>query len=470
MSKRLLYSAAFTVLTVWLGFFTRRSDFGPFIGAYGLMFGLYALLIFKEKPEGADRRWYLGLGIALRIILLFGMPMFSDDYFRFLWDGRLLAQGIHPFAHPPEYYMAQPVLPAGLSGELYARLNSPQYYTVYPPVCQAVFALAGCLFPFGDQASVVVIKLFLLGCEVATIVSLTPRPPLQRGGGDRPRVVIASPSPKERGPGGEALGLASLAYALNPLVLLEIVGNLHFEGAMICFLIIGLKALERNRLGAGAFWWALATASKLLPPLFLPVIWRWLGWRRGLRFVLLFGAITLALFLPLLQPEVLANMGSSLNLYFRQFEFNASVYYLAKFSGNQFSKWETGRLVGPALSVLTILAVMALAIWRTAKNRKRERLYETLTLASAIYLFDATTVHPWYVIVPLVLSLGTRWRFAIVWSGMAALSYSHYEGGLFQEKWGLIALEYGVVWCFLLADLCRINPLNLLRRSSLPGF
>ncbi|HNM25046.1 MAG TPA: hypothetical protein PKL15_06430 [Saprospiraceae bacterium] len=463
MTKRLLYSSAFAALTVWLGFFARRSDFGPFIGAYGLLFGLYALLVFKEKPGGADLRWYLGLGIALRIALLFSLPNLSDDYYRFLWDGRLLAQGIHPFAHPPEYYMARPELPAGLSRDLYNHLNSPQYYTVYPLVCQAVFALAGWLFPFSDRGAVLIIKLFLLACEIATIAGFGSRP-LLRGSGGEGLLSAAGPS------WGDRVGEASLLYALNPLILLEIVGNLHFEGAMICFLLAGLNALHRRRLAAGAVWWALATASKLLPPLFLPVLWRWLGWRRGLKFALLFGAISIGMFLPLLQPEVLGNMGSSLRLYFRQFEFNASVYYLAKFWANRYSDWETGRLVGPALGALTLLAVVALAVWRTPKGGKQVRLYEALTLASAIYLFDATTVHPWYVSVPLALSLGTRWRFAIVWSGLAALSYSHYQGGFYQEKWGLIGLEYGVVWVVLIADLCCVSPWNFLRRSNLPCF
>ncbi len=436
-------------LTIWLGYFAERSDFVPFIGAYGLFFGLYALLVLWIKPTGAELRWYVGLGIALRVALVFSLPNFSDDYHRFLWDGRLLAQGINPFSHPPDYFMEHPGLATGLTPELFSRLNSPHYFTVYPPVCQAVFALAGWLFPANDRAGVVVMKLFLLGCEVGTIGVL--------------------------GAIGKSLGIHSdagptLLYALNPLILLEIMGNCHFEGAMICFLLVGMAALQRGHLVTGALGWALATAAKLLPPLFLPLVWRWLGWRRGFVFVLIFSGITAALFAPMLQPEVLANMSSSLGLYFRQFEFNASLYYLVKSAGRFFTEREIGRMVGPVLGLLTGVAVLGLALFRLRWNAPMPRLAEAMTLASGIYLFDATTVHPWYAAVPFALSLGTGWRWPLLWSGLAALSYSHYAEGRFQENFGLIAVEYSALWAFLLWEILR--PLSLSNsppRNNPPG-
>ncbi|MCC7505592.1 MAG: hypothetical protein IT259_09830, partial [Saprospiraceae bacterium] len=100
-TKRLCYSGAMLGLTIWLGYFARRDVFGSFIGAYGLFFGLYALLVFREKPSGSDALWYRNLGIMLRVVLLFSLPNLSDDSVRFIWDGRLLAQGINPVLHPP---------------------------------------------------------------------------------------------------------------------------------------------------------------------------------------------------------------------------------------------------------------------------------------------------------------------------------------------------------------------------------
>jgi hypothetical protein len=214
-------------------------------------------------------------------------------------------------------------------------------------------------------------------------------------------------------------------------------------------------ALQRGRLVSSAVWWALSTAAKLLPPLLLPLVWRQLGWRKGSYFLLIFSAISLALFSPMLQPEVMVNMSSSLRLYFRQFEFNASVYYLVKWVAHLFTENETGRTVGPALGLLTGGLVLLLSGFRVRKQASSRQLAEAMTLAAGIYLFDATTVHPWYVTVPFALSLGTRWRWPLLWSGLAALSYSHYSGGGFRENYGWIAVEYGLVWALALWEIFR---------------
>ena len=77
-------------------------------------------------------------------------------------------------------------------------------------------------------------------------------------------------------------------------------------------------------------------------------------------------------------------------------------------------------------------------------------LSHAIFFALLLQLFLSATVHPWYATVPIALGLLTRWRFPIVWSGLAALSYSHYAGGLFQENYWLIALEYSTLWLFIL--------------------
>ncbi|MDX1783793.1 MAG: mannosyltransferase, partial [Aequorivita vladivostokensis] len=56
-----------------------------------------------------------------------------------------------------------------------------------------------------------------------------------------------------------------------------------------------------------------------------------------------------------------------------------------------------------------------------------------------------TTVHPWYVATPLLLSVFTKYKFPIFWSFMVMLSYSAYGENGFDEKLWLVAMEYIVV-------------------------
>ncbi len=426
-------------LTVYLGFWVERSQTLLLLSAYGLFFAGYTWVLLRSSRD--DRNFYVGIGIALRVVLLFSIPNLSDDFYRFLWDGRLAAQGIHPFAHPPAFFMENATALRGITPELFQKLNSPEYHTVYPPVCQAVFWLAAKLFPESIAGGVFILKLFLFVCELGTLAVLAKF-------GEKSALPEKSPFPHN---------LVVVAYALNPLILLEITGNCHFEGAMLFFLLAGIFALARRQITLAALFWALATASKLLPLLFLPIVWTHLGWRAGLRFVTLFAVFCAALFWPLLDLEVLTNMAGSLNLYFQQFAFNASAYYVLCEVVQVFAPptLDVGRTLGPILGIVVFVGVLVLAFWK--RKQTTQVFHQNLLLASTLYLALATTVHPWYIALPFGLGLLTSWRFSLVWTGAAFLSYSHYSGGDFQENYGLIVLEYGLVLWAVWQDWTRVG-------------
>lgn len=420
-------SLLFATLTVYLGYFAQRTEFETFIAAYALFFALYAWVGFARQPISLG--WWLALGLVLRVILLFSLPAFSDDYLRFLWDGRLSVAGYHPFLHPPRYFIDQQILPPGIGPELFQRLNSPDYYTVYPPVCQAVFAVSGYLAPQQEWLGAFILKLFLLFFETGVIWLLWKKWPATN--------EKRTPHP-------------ALLYALNPLILLEMMGNSHFEGAMIFFLIASMLQLQHGKIAPSAVLAALATAVKLLPLMFLPLVWRYLGWRKGWRFMVVFGISSLLLFSPLL--AVLPNMLESIDLYFRQFQFNASVYYIIREIGYLHIGWDIGEQSGPWLGVATLSGVLLIAVLFNPTD-KNSRLAAAMLFSLLIYLSFAAVVQPWYVCVPFAISLLTRWRFAVLWTGLVALSYSHYDDGRVLENYKLIALEYAILWGFLLWEL-----------------
>lgn len=429
----MIFGALLLFLTVYLGYWVERAQTLPLLSAYCVFFAVYVWVLHRSSRD--DRKFYAGLGIALRVVLLFSIPNLSDDFYRFLWDGRLAAQGIHPFAHPPAFFMENATTLRGITPVLFQKLNSPEYHTVYPPVCQAVFWLAVKLSPESIAGGVFILKFFLFACELGTLAVLA------KFGEEKALPLVRVGYTPGQLPDNQPV----VAYALNPLILLEITGNCHFEGAMLCFLLAGILALARRRIAWAALFWALATASKLLPLLFLPIVWTHLGWRAGFRFMALFAVFCVALFLPLLDPDVLTNMVGSLNLYFRQFAFNAGGYYVLRAIGKVFAPptVDVGRTLGPILAAFVLIGVLVLAFWK--RKNTIQVFHQKLLLASTLYLALATTVHPWYIAVPLGLGLLTSWRFPLVWTGAAFLSYSHYAAGGFQENYGLIALEYGLV-------------------------
>ncbi|NBC06624.1 MAG: hypothetical protein GVY26_05470, partial [Bacteroidetes bacterium] len=316
-----------------------QSDFVFLLATYAVAFGAYLYLL------KCGRQWPLSylllLAVVARLLAVPAWPQLSDDIYRFVWDGRLLVQAWNPFEHLPSYYLSLDAPPAGITPDLYEKLNSPEYFTVYPPVAQAVFALGAWIFPNSLWGHALVVKLFLLACSFGTIFLLPKM--MQRLGLPQHRAAI---------------------YLLNPLVIVEIIGNLHFEGAMVFFLLLAFWWLSAGKWPWSALAMSLSVAAKLLPLIFLPFFVKLLGWRRSLAYFAIVGVSLLLLFAPLLSEAFLAGFSSSLDLYFRRFEFNASVYYLLRWVGYQVTGYNEIALIGPALALCTFVGIVLAAAFQ----------------------------------------------------------------------------------------------------------
>lgn len=489
---------------IYLGYGVDRTDFWSLIGAFLLAFGGYFALVYRA--DSGRLLWLIGLGIALRVALAFGFPLLSDDVYRFIWDGRLIMDGQNPFVELPAYYLEAGNEVPGLSPELFDRLNSPDYYTIYPPVAQGVFTLAVWGSPGSWYGAAVIMKLFLLACELGSLWLLlrlfSARTQGARFSFKKARSVVgkgkvfnnlsseSSPLSSAEGPGErEHMPRTNLLfYWLNPLIIVEIMGNLHFEGAMVFFLLLAYYLLQRSKLVAGAVAMAAAVASKLLPLMLLPLLVRRLwgtspqplsgtfrlrlngeglfsrnAWRfirvtlvsfiqSGKRFYLFsiaFGIACLLFFAPLLlSPGFLEGFQSSLELYQKKFEFNASLYYVARAIGYWQVGWNQIATIGPLLAQVSAAGILLLAL--LDKRQDWASLPEGWMWAFVLYLLCATTVHPWYLSVPIVLCCFTRWRFPLVWSFLIMLTYASYVTEPYGELLWLVGLEYVAVVGFAL--------------------
>jgi hypothetical protein len=141
--------------------------------------------------------------------------------------------------------------------------------------------------------------------------------------------------------------------------------------------------------------------------------------------------------------DLIENFGSSIDLYFRSFEFNASIYYLTREVGFWVVGYNVIQYIGPGLSLVTLLSVLAISLFR---SRLKWNVFQVICVGLSIYFLLATTVHPWYIITLVGLAPLCGWRFPLLWSGVAILSYSHYAGGGFEENYFLITIEYIVLF------------------------
>ncbi len=443
---------AFLLFIVLLAYLPQQGDFPLIAGLYGGAFLLYFWVVFAVEKEGdaeasfSFRQW-MWVAVLARVALLWGMPNLSDDIYRFIWDGRLGAQGLDVFAHLPTWYMQPGHEVPGLTRELFERLNSPEYFTIYPPVAQAVFRLAAWLFPESIWGSTLVLRIFLLWCELGSLYLL-------------PRILQRLKLPPSR----------SLLYALNPLVIVEITGNLHFEGAMIFFFLLFVWLWLAGRHGLSAAAMSLSIGAKLLPLMFLPLLAArmrervfWLSPNAGARgpvframlWFLMLGGFLLILFYPFWGPFFATHFGESLDLYFRRFEFNASVYYVLRWLRYLQLGYNDIHRLGPLLGVAVALGILGMALWslrrRFASMEEGMLFFLRQSLwAFVLYLVLATIVHPWYLSMPVLLAVFSRRSFPLWWSYAITWTYINYSypGGYHENLW-VVALEYGSVLAVL---------------------
>jgi len=228
---------------------------------------------------------------------------------------------------------------------------------------------------------------------------------------------------------------------------------------MIFFLLLAIWLLVKQKHVFSAIAFALSIVSKLLPLMFLPFLIRRLGWKKVIVYFLILGLSLLICFSPLLNPTFITNFGNSLDLYFQKFEFNASVYYVLRWIGTQIWGYNLIQTIGPLLG-LTVLSTICLRALRE-KNLDYKSLVTAFLFAISIYLFLATTIHPWYVAMPLVLCTFTHFRFPVIWSGMIMLTYINYSYSTYFENLWIVGLEYLVVMAFLIWEIKSTRRMSL---------
>lgn len=411
---------------VGLGYFTNRANFPQLLGLFILAFGIY----FYAIRQNLNLKTGLLAALAFRLMLLFSWPALSDDYFRFIWDGSLVAAGLNPYLKLPSQFLPDINQIDGLTAGLYQNLNSPDYFSVYPPVCQFIFAVSTIISQEDNFTAVLVMRGILMLADLGNIFLIVTL--LQRF--QKPARLV-------------------LLYALNPLVIVELTGNLHFESLMILLTLAGLYYLIRQKIISAGVLFALAIGVKFLPLIFMPFILFKVGWRTFIPFAASIGITLLILFIPFVSTEFFLNLGQSLNLYFQKFEFNASIYYLLRGLGFAYYGYNNIADFGPLLSVSTFAIIMVLA-YKTRKLSDN-RLPELFLAALSIHFFLATTVHPWYLTTLVAFTVFTPYRYTLMWSGAAVLSYATYQTKAYQENLLLTALEYTVVWLWLMVEIIQ---------------
>ncbi|MDH7447975.1 mannosyltransferase [Aquimarina sp. 2201CG14-23] len=410
------------------------------------MFGLWAALFFLSykiiQLNTTNTKFLAGIALGFRVIFLLAIPNLSQDFYRFVWDGRMLLEGINPYLSLPETWIAEGQIPIAQAQELYEGMGelNGSHYTNYPPISQFCYLIAGVFSSNSIVGFVIVLRLLIIIADIGTFFF-----------------------------GKKLLRLLNLPehnifwYILNPFIIIELTGNLHFEAVMIFFIIWSLYLLHKGYWYWAAIVLALSVSVKLIPLLFLPLFFQKFVSGKStsivsnivklIGFYSIIITTTIVLFAPFLSSAFISNFSRTIGLWFQNFEFNASIYYIIRWIGYQTIGWNIIGTVGKILPLVVIGILLLVTFFR--KNKSTTQLITVMVIGICSYYFLSTTVHPWYLAVPLALSIFTKYKFTIWWSFIIILSYTAYIHPDFKENLWFVALEYITVFGIFIFEVFR---------------
>ncbi|WP_019873905.1 glycosyltransferase 87 family protein [Sporichthya polymorpha] len=402
----------------------------------------------RSLPLRASLSATLAGGALLQVVAVGYSPTTTDDFWRYLWDGKVQAAGIDPYRYVPldpalahlrddELFPPDPRTPEqaaeatafgrtdvcttrGVSHDC-TWINRPHVRTIYPPVAEGGFLLLHVASP--DEHRVRTLQVTLGALAVAVTAALAWA--RQRAGRD-PR--------------------AAVWWAWCPVVWLEGANNAHIDVLGVLLLVGALGLLAGRRLVAGGALFGAAVAVKLVPVLLVPALLV----RRG--HVVL--AAAAAVFLAGYVPHVAA-VGTNVLGYLPG--------YLEEegYSGAQ--RFGAVRLLVPdaAAPAVAVAVGVAVAVWVWRRAQEHPSAADALTLAGVAFVLVGPS-QPWYgLLIVALVALADRPE----WLAIAAAAYPVYQAGNLGVD--NTAMQQ---WCYLTAAAAAaVGGAVRRRRGSAPA-
>jgi alpha-1,6-mannosyltransferase len=333
--------------------------------------------------------------VAFRIVLAVPPVNRDNDMIRYLWDGRVQTLGINPYAVRP----ADPEVAFTHTDET-RDMPSARARTPYPPAAQLFFR-----FIVSVHDSSRAMKLALIVCDLLTMVVLW-------------RWLLASRRSE----------WLLLAYAWNPLVVLEISHSGHIDALGALWILTAVFWLTRGRTALATVAFVLAVATKILPIVLAPLLWR----RIAIRDALIGAAFFVLLYLPFASgTDVLLGVQNVV----QHIRFNGPVFQSLARLGSP----ELAARIAVGLGLLT-------AVWCRWKLPVEHPGAWAWPMAVAI-LF-APVIYPWYLVYLMPFLIIRSTLPLIVWGCTSLMTYAVWEiartGGRWVVPPPILAAEYGI--------------------------
>ncbi|MFC2094319.1 glycosyltransferase 87 family protein [Bacteroidota bacterium] len=359
------------------------GDIAPYI-SFRMIIGLYFFIAVLNIKKIKNNNFWLGLIIAVglisRIILIPSQPVLEDDYYRYMWDGAVTANGYNPYVYSPEAAMdfTNGDVPEELhelaneSGKIVKNINHPHIRTIYPILSQIVFATAYFISPWEYWAWKVLLLLFDIALLLVLIKTL------------------------------QALKLPLLFvvfYWLNPIVIHEIFNGAHMDILAMLFVSLSLYLSIKNKTWFAVVALALAVGFKLWPLVLLPLLLRnyWQDKKLLLKFIGGFAGLVLIFFIPVLVSTLDDTLGFI--KYAGKWINNAAIYSMFQWLVQGIiSLLQIGVSCSACINrwgIFIIYMFICAIILRKSYQNNLQFFHKALLIVAVLYLISPTQF-PWY--------------------------------------------------------------------------
>uniref|UniRef100_A0A832G0X4 Uncharacterized protein n=1 Tax=Ignavibacterium album TaxID=591197 RepID=A0A832G0X4_9BACT len=421
MRKLILQFLIAINLIAYISFYIKVSEpivHFTFVSIFlSILYIIIVLIIKKSDIKQNQIISLIAIGIFFRIILFPIGPIASDDVYRYLWDGKVQANGINPYTYAP----TDEALKHLHSELLPAKVNFQHLKTIYPPFSQWMFLIAYLI----AGESVLGIKLLLLISEFLTIVLIF--------------LSLKNFKINEK---------YSLIYALSPLPILQFFIDAHLDGFGITLLALFLYFISKNKLLYAYFTLGFSIAAKLITIMIYPFLLKGRSIRNFLS-VIIVPIVTVALlYLPY---SINGFPFESLFIFAQKWYSNGAIFTL-------FQKIFSDNFIARLIS-LSLFFVSFVWLYFSEKSFK-EKIYQIFVL----FFIFSPVVHPWYLSwVALLTALNFRWS-GVVFISTISIANIYAMNYILLNKWEMsnwfLLLEYLPVIVLLLIEEFHRKPFN----------
>jgi hypothetical protein len=365
-------SAAAYAILAWTSRHEEHVALPVFFSCLGVAAAVCLTLYWHLRRTALSRGALVQLllwACVFRVIGFVSAPVYEDDFYRYLWDGRTFALTGNPYGVAPATSFGDDSIPENFQNIL-SRINYPEVPTIYGPVCQLAFLAAYGIAPGKLWA----LKLIFIAADIGIVWLLW--------------TLVGNSA-------------ALLLYAWSPLVLKEIAFTGHTDVLAALFVLVGFVLLRRNNRTLAGVGLALGVAAKVVA--FVPVPFllsrkRWLNWAA-------FTVVLAGLYLPFAVAgrSELGGLGT----FALEWEFNSFGFVLLKTA-----------LGAEAARIGWLLLFGLFYSWYFIRRQNEPNL----ALIFGVFFALAPVVNPWYLLVlaPFVVLKPELWSIVALQTVMLA--------------------------------------------------